>query len=422
MKPRGSVRGGATRLEALAFALALASCDGGHDGPGAQSTPVEEPASIESAANGAVAVALTPEARAAAGIETVAAGAVELAEERSAFGALAADPARVALVRAPFAGTVVADEARAWPSLGERVESGATLGRIAPRAAPLTPSERADVASKLASARSDLASARAELGTASAALERAKTLNAEGKGVSDQALEDAQARVAETQARLDAARSSVGVFEELSKAPGASTLEPAPILAPLAGEVVELFAQPGANVEAGSELLRIADFAELFADVRLPVGSDLASGDVTPTRARVTPTGSGARGTSFEASVVGPAPSAELLAPTWRLRVRAGDARLRPGLGVTASIETGAPARRLAQVPASAVLRHAGRDWVYVEEAPNRYARRAVEIARSGAELVAIGSGVAIGERVVAVGAELLLSHEVLAAGGGEGE
>ncbi len=375
------------------------------------------PFSVEHSASGEAIVVLTPEALEAAGVATANAAAREATDEVAAFGTLVADPSRVSVLRAPLAGTLAARDASSWPAVGSHVDAATSIGTLAPRTAPLTTAELADLQAKLAAARADEKGIQAELDAAKAALDRARKLNALDKGVSDQAVESAAALVTAGEAKLAAALASVAIFEKAAQASGALVLEPLPLFAPRTGEVIAVLAQPGESVEAGQEIARVADFTELLADVRLPL--DRASG-AAPTKARVVVNGGGAAAASLDAIVVGPSPESDALAPMVRLRVRAQRGGVRPGLGVTAWLESGGAPQKVLAVPASAVVRYASRSWVYVETGKGRFTRRAVTIVRTDGDFVLVSAGVDAGSKVVAVGAMTLLSQEQLAAGGGE--
>src|SRR5262249_26975754 len=210
----------------------------------------------------------------------------------------------------------------------------------------------------------------------------------------------------------------VDVLERVLLHGDAPNLPPLPLVAPRTGEWTAVAAQPGENLEAGQEVARATSFAQLLADVRVPVDAKEA---FTPRSARVVASGAGGGG-SFAATLLGPAPDGDPLAATLRLRVADPKGRLRPGMAVTAYLAAeGAPLAVFA-VPPSALLRTASRDWVYVEVGAGRFARRAVAIARAESDAVLLAAGVDAGAKVVTSGAMALLSQEQLAAGGGSGE
>jgi hypothetical protein len=94
---------------------------------------------------------------------------------------------------------------------------------------------------------------------------------------------------------------------------------------------------------------------------------------------------------------------------TWFYRAPA--AGLRAGERITGRLPTGGQAEQGVLVPAAAVVWHAGKAWVYVQEAADRFERRAIEATTAvGADW--FETGLEAGDRVVVSGAQLLLSEE----------
>jgi len=384
----------------------------------------KRPFTVEHEADGTTIVVLEPEALAAAALEMAHPVARTMAREVAAYGALAADPAAVGVVRAPVAGVLAAADPKTWPSVGAQVEAGATVGTLLPRTTPLTTAELADLRVRLASAHADVSALEAERDADRVALERARKLNAQDKGVSDQAVENAASALSAAEARVVATRSGIEELERVLLHGDAPNLPPLPLIAPRAGEWTAVAAQPGESVEAGQEIARAASFAQLLADVRLPVDAAVdAKQAFVPTKARVVASGGGGGGgEGFAATLVGPAPEGDALAATLRLRIADPKGRLRPGMAVTAFLSDDAPPLPVFALPPAALLRTASRDWVYVEVGAGRFARRAVTIARADGDAVLISAGVDAAANVVTAGAMALLSQEQLAAGGGSGE
>jgi Na+-transporting methylmalonyl-CoA/oxaloacetate decarboxylase gamma subunit len=387
------------------------------------------PFAIDHEADGTTVVVATDAACQAAGIEVGVATPRDVASIALAHGVLREDPSRVAVVRAPFGGELAAGDV-AWPELGAPVFHGngavaVVLARLLPRAQPLTPAERADLQAKLADAAATKTAIDAELVATRAELARVKALNAEEKGASDRAVEAAALAVTAGEAKLRGADESFAIYTRLLAAPLAPL---APVALKLARGDTVLFvgARIGESVEAGQELLRVADLGVLLATVTLPAGPDLdAVKQKLPPFSFASATVRADDGTSAAATILGPAPDSAAIGRTFLLRVDVGDRPLRPGQSIVAELaRTGAPLHVLA-LPEAALVRYAGQSWIYVAAAAGgggarRFARTAVTVDRfvDGAAILG-GTTVKGDTQVVRAGAASLLSQEQLQAGGG---
>ena len=94
-----------------------------------------------------------------------------------------------------------------------------------------------------------------------------------------------------------------------------------------------------------------------------------------------------------------------------------GRAALVPGAALVAQLDAGTREHGVI-VPRDAVVRHAGRGWVYVQTGPDTFARREVPLDRSHPEgWLVSGQWPA---PVVVLGAQALLSEELKGQIGGE--
>lgn len=97
---------------------------------------------------------------------------------------------------------------------------------------------------------------------------------------------------------------------------------------------------------------------------------------------------------------------------------------LRPGMAVTAWLELPQKARAGFAIPRSAVLRHDGRAWVYVQEEEEKFVRKPVTLDTPlGGEkgwFVAAEGGIKADDLLVVTGAQSLLSEELKAQGSGQ--
>ncbi len=105
------------------------------------------------------------------------------------------------------------------------------------------------------------------------------------------------------------------------------------------------------------------------------------------------------------------------------LRVDQPPFPLRPGMALTAWLESSQPPRAGFAVPRSAVLRHDGRAWVYVQEEEEKFVRKPVVLdtpldGDKGWFIAAEGGGIKADDLLVVTGAQSLLSEELKAQGG----
>jgi len=319
-----------------------------------------------------------------------------------AYGVLEEDNAGSFVLRAPLAGTIQGADGKAWPAAGETIADGVRLGQIEPR---LSPADRVNLNDRLAAAQADVETSRAPLAADQSALGRVRTLNADDKNVSDRAVQEAEARVAAEQARLNGAQQSVRL---LTTALASSRDAALPLEIARGGVVVEVLAHPGESVESGQALLRIARFDKLLARVDVPAGETVAPG---LTSASIVPLGNEARPLTGErvgfASSVDPKTQGQ----PFVFRVTDSSGALRPGLSVTAYLEAPGAARSGAVAPRSAVIWQTGKTWVYVQTEKEKFARREVVLEDPASDGWFTRS-LKPGDKVVTRGAQMLLSEE----------
>jgi multidrug efflux system membrane fusion protein len=327
-----------------------------------------------------------------------------LAPELIAYGRLEEDPSRSFTLRSPVAGTLQSDARAPWPSIGQAIPSGATVGGILPR---ILPTDRVTLTNQLAIARSDVNSATASLEAARAAYERARVLNADSKNVSDRVVEEARSRFESERARLEGAHETVRTLESSLQSGGPASTTP--LVMQSDGTVVEVMAQPGESVEAGTPLLRISRLDRLVARIDLPLGESLPAGSLG---ARIVPAGQEHQ--PVEADRIATAAVIDPKAPGQSFLFRLRDSRfgLRPGLAVTAYIATAATKRAGATVPTAAVVRLSGKAYVYVQTANGQFTRKEIRTDSPVSAGYFIGNQLAPRTRIVVAGGQTLLSEE----------
>ena len=366
--------------------------------------PIKIPPRISKTASGTVVVTLDRDTQTRIGLKTEAIASETIYPEIAAYGRLQEDPGASFIVRAPVAGVLRAVESKDWPKLGESLAEGKPFGIVEPR---LVPFERVDLGSRVTNAMADVEASQANLDASRAAYERIKALNAKDKNMSDRAVQEAEARVKADEARLGAARKIVAQLEAAIKAQ-AGGAGPLPLLA-RAGEVVEIFAHPNEAVESGQQVLRIARFDSMLARVDLPAGE---AADARISTARIVPVGHEdrqVRGVRVSlASTIDP----RTLGEGYLFRVAGLGTTLRPGAAVTAYLQVPGKPEAGFLIPPSAVVRSVGKTWLYRQVADNQFTREEVSLDRSTSRGWLVTQGVSAGTRIVAVGAQMLLSEE----------
>lgn len=361
---------------------------------------IKVPSRVSRSAHGENAIRLDAATQARIALRTQALAAASLRPEIIAYGRLEEDPSRSFTLRAPVAGTL---RAAAWPAIGATVRDGAVIGTIEPRLAPV---DRVNLTDRLQSARADVESSNASLAAARAAFERARKLNADGKTVSDRAVEEAEARMKAEQARHTAAAASAGLIESSLKAATAAAV---PLVFERGGQVVETPAQPGESVESGQPLMRVARLDRLMARITVPAGDAL---DAPISSARITAAGHEDRAVRGERIAVAAAVDPRTPGQTFLFSVSGLALWLRPGQAVTAHLELPGAARKGAVIPAPAILRYLGKTWAYVETSEGEFVRKEVTLG-DAAEGGWFTPSLAPGSRVVVEAAQTLLSEEL---------
>ena len=354
---------------------------------------------------GQAVVSLDADAQRRIGLKTVDVKPARLDAEVAAYGRLQEDPSEVFVLRAPISGTLRRAAGSGWPGIGQMVADGVAVGSVEPRLAPM---DRLTLADRLSASRADLESSAAALVAARSAYERAAKLNADSKNVSDRALQEAEARMRGEEARVKAARDTVQLMEASLKV-SASALSSAPLAVERGGEVVEVMAQPGESVEAGQPVLRIARFSSLIARVDIPAGQAL----VAPvTTARISALGHEDTPLQGQRLALAAAVDPNTQGQAFLFRVENPGGALRPGLSVTAYLRKPGEVRKGTLVPPSAIIRAAGKTWVYIQQQADKFVRCAVTTDYLPGGRVFVSGELGDQGKVVTVGAQILFSEE----------
>ena len=355
--------------------------------------PIKVAPRISRNAEGDVVITLDAETQKRIALETATLIAYTVRPEVAAYGRVLEDPEAAFVVRAPIAGILRASPGRNWPSIGETVPDGVSIGTIEPRLAPI---ERVDLVTRISDARADVEAAEARVNAARAGFERARILNADNKNVSDRALQEAEASLKVEEARLAAARQAAGTT-------------PMPLPVARGGEVVEILARPNETIESGQPILRVARFDRLLVRVDVPAGEAV---DRSLTMARIVAVGQEDRPFTGQRVSVASTVDPSTLGQGFLFRVAGASPSLRPGAAVVAYLQAPGAAQHGVSIPYSAIVRSGGKTWVFQQLEPGRFSRREVAVDHTIDRGVLVSEGLKPGDRIVVEGAQLLLSEE----------
>lgn len=284
---------------------------------------------------------------------------------------------------------------------GSTVDAGAVLGYLVPRLG-----EGSDFGSLLVA----LERAQSQLALAERDVERLEGLFEEG-AIPERRLSEARHAADIARAELSASRARAEQYQRGNREAGIA------LRAPVAGEVLEVNARPGAFVRAGDRVFRIAAPGRRWLEVRVPerFADDLqqASGAWFERDGRgtvVLDDAGGARVVQVGAAID---PESRTASVTVEYPTGAGPATV--GARFAAHVFTAA-AQPLLAVPRGTVIDDGGVDVVFVQTGGEAFVRRPVSLGVYDGDWVEVRGGVSSGERVVSKGAY----YVKLAASGGE--
>ena len=367
--------------------------------------PIKVPPRISRTRDGGVAVTIDHDTQLRMGLETAALVSETVNPEVTAYGRLQEDPGASFVVRAPITGIIRAAASRGWPSLGESLSDGTSIGVVEPRLAPI---ERVDFVTRLSDARGDVEAAEARVSAVRATFERMQKLNADNKNVSDRAVQEAEATLRAEEARLAAARRNVAQLEAASSNQASGT-SPISLEVARGGEVVEILARLNESIESGQPVLRVARFDSLLARVDVPAGQVV---DRNATMARIVIVGQEAQPLTGQRVSLASSIDPTTLGEGFVFRLIGAPRSLRPGLAVIGYVRAPGPSQEMVVVPYSALVRFAGKAWVYRQVSDDQFSRHEVAASRTTAKGFLVKQGLQGGERDVVQGGQLLLSEE----------
>ncbi len=329
-------------------------------------------------------IPITAEQRAALRIRTVAMTAHAGAMTVGLPATVAIPPAQMRVVSAPLAGLIT--EVRV--ANGQGVRAGQVLAILR--------------AEELVTAQRDLAQAAVQLRLATETAARDEALFEEGI-IPAARLKAAQASLAQARAQVEERRAWLQLMGLDAAAIGAAErgerlTDRLAIVAPIEGHVLEQAAVAGARVEPATALFKLARLDPLWLEIQAP--AEVAA-LVKPGQGVSVP------GTPFVGQVlsVGRQVSAAQTVSV-RARVANPDGRLRLNQNVAVRLEGLAGLKRW-RVPARALVRAQGQDWVFVER-PGGFEPQAVRVLTQSAQSAAIDGPFTGQERIAVEGVAAL--------------
>lgn len=237
----------------------------------------------------------------------------------------------------------------------------------------------------LAKLNGELVAARAALAASRAEFRRSRHLYAEQKNVSLKAMQAARATYLADESRVEVLHQRLG--DEWG------------------GEIARM--KPRARSDFVAALIQRR---QAIARVSLPAGKTI---ERPVHRARVAVLGRAE--SPLTARAVYPAPRVDprMQGQSFLLWVDSPSPVVRPGAAVTAWLPTTKNSEQGVIVPRSAVVRYAGRAWVYQERRPGHFTRRRLIAAESTGKGYFVTTILRPGMRVVVAGAQTLLSEEL---------
>ena len=196
---------------------------------------------------------------------------------------------------------------------------------------------------------------------------------------------------------------------DLSKEAALSTW---PVVAPFAATVEQLMLAASERVRQGEDILLLADTTRLWvqADIRDKDWSalSLSKGQKIQVQSPALPD------TTLDATIafIGRTVNPETRATPLVADIANDDRLLKPGMFVRVLLPDGAPTETLA-IPDSAIVRHEGRVFVFVETGPREFTTRDITTGLTVDPWVEIKSGLSTGDRIV-IGGTFILKSELL--------
>jgi cobalt-zinc-cadmium efflux system membrane fusion protein len=199
-----------------------------------------------------------------------------------------------------------------------------------------------------------------------------------------------------------------------AESPGESASLSALVLrTPFDGLVEDVFIARGERARVGDRLFVVADTSMLWVRAQIHERQWTAVEVVEGQKVRVVVPGADVHETTAVVNHVGATVEAESRSVPLVAELTNDDAHFKPGMFVWVDLPQGA-LRDVLAVPASAIMRHEGRAFVFVPEGDDRFRRVDVTTGITGEHFVEVTGGLVAGREVVARGAFVLKSEMLL--------
>jgi len=182
---------------------------------------------------------------------------------------------------------------------------------------------------------------------------------------------------------------------------------------PFSGVVEDVFVVRGQRVAAGQKLFVVADTSTLWVRAQIHERQwttvEVAAGQSV----RVTVPGAAVHQTTARVNHVGATVESDSRSVPLVAELANDDTHYKPGMFVWVDLPQG-DIRDVLAVPESAVMRHEGKEFVFVPDGQDRYRRVDIETGIENGEYREVKAGLTVGEDVVSRGAFILKSELLL--------
>jgi len=210
--------------------------------------------------------------------------------------------------------------------------------------------------------------------------------------------------------RLEADAAGEDALETPAEAGSLSSLV---LRTPFDGLVEDVFISRGERARVGDRLFVVADTTVLWVRAQIHERQWTAVEVSDGQKVRVVVPGADVHETTAIVNHVGATVETESRSVPLVAELANNDAHFKPGMFVWVDLPQGNPREALA-VPVSAVMKHAGKSFVFVPDGSDRFRRVDVTTGIDSDDRIEVTSGLSVGQQVVSQGAFVLKSELLL--------